>query len=56
MIFVLFQEVRNVHERIRLDSFRDRGQKRRIEPAKRGVILECDLIRIIRHSLFWRLE
>ena len=55
MPFVLFQKVRNVHERIRIDSFRDSGQKTGIEPAEGGVILERNLIHVTSCIVFWRL-
>jgi hypothetical protein len=53
MLFVLFQEVHNVDERIGFESFRDSGQKRRIEPANGSVILERELISVTRRIRFW---
>ena len=46
VLFVLFQEIRNVDERIRVDCFRDGGEERGIESSEGSVVLERDLIRV----------
>jgi hypothetical protein len=52
MLFVLFQEIRDIDEGIRLDRFRYGGKERGIESAKGDVILERDLVRVARRIHF----
>jgi hypothetical protein len=46
MLFVLFQEIGNVDERIRVDRFRDGREERGIESSEGSVVLERDLVRV----------
>ena len=48
MLFVLFQQVHDVDERIRPDGFRDRGEEARVETAQGSVVLERNFIRVTR--------
>jgi len=52
MLFVLFQEIRNVDERIRVDRFRDGREERGIESLEGSVVLEGNLIRVTGRILF----
>jgi hypothetical protein len=48
MVFVLFQQVHDVDERIRLHGFRDRGEEGRVKSAQGSVVLERNFIGVTR--------
>lgn len=54
MFLVLFQDIRNVDERIRVDRFRDDGEEGRVESTEGSVILQRDLIRVAGCIRLWR--